>query len=67
MLQHPLTDVQVTFLGAEIIGAMARTRLPIITGRFLKVCMATLLGHHATYMMFLLPTSPCMHVCMLLF
>ena len=28
---------QVTSLGADIIGAMARTRLPIITTRFLKV------------------------------
>lgn len=34
-------NVQVTSLGADIIGALARTRLPIITGRFLKVRTTT--------------------------
>ena len=32
-----LCNLQVTFLGADITGAMAKTRLPVITARFLMV------------------------------
>jgi hypothetical protein len=32
-----LCALQVTFLGADITGAMAKTRLPVITARFFKV------------------------------